>query len=153
MCENGSYSVTADEVIDVWKHHFGLRLILGKDYASQKSTNEAVRLIQRKDVIVGKILKLYREWNELRRASLRTDRNNTVNFKNKEQKFSDDLCMPMNICKADAEEIVKKKSGIANWKEDLQHLHNQLQRDQVGTVSPRVDKKQDARETRKLKKT
>ena len=114
--------MTANEVLDVWKHHFGLRLTLGKDYESQKSSSEAVRFIHMKDVIVEKILKLYREWSDLRNSSLRTDRNNTVNFKKKE-KFSDDLCMPMNLCKVNAEEILRKKSGITDWEEDLQHLH------------------------------
>ena len=40
QCVKTAANVTADEVIDVWKHHFGLRLTHGKDYASQMSTNE-----------------------------------------------------------------------------------------------------------------
>ena len=74
-------------------------------------------------------MKLYREWSDLRASSLRTDRNNTVNFKNKEQKLKDDLCMPMNICKVNAEEILRKKSGITDWEEDLQHPHPKLQKE------------------------
>ena len=47
QCVKTAANVTANEVIDVWKHHFGLRLTLGKDYESQKSTNKAVRFIHR----------------------------------------------------------------------------------------------------------
>ena len=74
QCVKTAASEVADEMIDVWKHHFGLRLTLDKDCENQKITNDAVRFILRKDHIVGKILKLYREWNELQRASLRTDK-------------------------------------------------------------------------------
>ena len=57
QCVKTAASMIADEVIDVWKYHFGLRLTLGKDHASQKITNDAVEFIQRKYTIAGKILK------------------------------------------------------------------------------------------------
>mgnify|MGYP007114569289 CR=1 FL=1 len=42
------------------------------------------------------------------------------------------------------------RSYSKDWKEDLQHLHNQLLRDQIGTCDTR-DFKQKSRDNRKVR--
>ena len=48
-CKKTAANEICDEVIDVWKHHFGIRLTLGKEYETQKTTDESMRFILRKD--------------------------------------------------------------------------------------------------------
>ena len=55
----------------------------------------------------------------------------------------------MNISKQDAEQKLRE-SAIMDWKEDWQHLQNQLQRDQVGSLGGH-DKIQKKRDDRALK--
>ena len=98
-CKKTAADIVASEVISVWQYHFGLKLTHGKDTIEQKNVDEKVRFIHKKDVIVGKIMKLQREWSELKASSERTDRKNTVTFKEKVNKFKEHLDMPMNICK------------------------------------------------------
>ena len=43
QCIKTAADVTANEVIDVWKHHFGLRLTLGKDHENQKTTSSSLK--------------------------------------------------------------------------------------------------------------
>ena len=47
-CKKTVADVVADEVINVWQHHFGLRLTHGKDSIKQKTVNEKVKFIQKK---------------------------------------------------------------------------------------------------------
>ena len=61
---------------------------------------------------------------------------------NKREKFvSEVLDMPLNILCGGYEEILKHEAGIKDWNEDLIHLHNQLQREQVGCCDSRDYKK------------
>ena len=59
------------------------------------------------------------------------------------------LDMPLNILCQDFKIILQLDSGITDWKEDLQHLYNQLQRDQVGTCD-RLDFKHKKKDDRKV---
>ena len=59
------------------------------------------------------------------------------------------LDMPFKILCRDYENNMRT-AGITAWKEDLQHLNNQLQRDQVGTCSG-YDVRQKKKDNRKLK--
>ena len=66
--------------------------------------------------------------------SRRPDRATKASFLKKVENFeSEVLDMPFNLARQDFEMILKNDSGITDWKEDAQHLQNQLQRDQVGT--------------------
>ena len=57
------------------------------------------------------------------------------------------LDMPFNLARVEHETILKDDSGINDWKEDVQHLHNQLQREKVGTCAGRdwIQRKKDNR--------
>ena len=69
----------------------------------------------------------------LERLSRREDRNKKLFFLEKEKALKESLKEPMSISKLLlTEEILRIDSGI--WQEDYQHLQNQLQRDQVGSV-------------------
>ena len=57
--------------------------------------------------------------------------------------------MPLNILRQDFEMVLRLDSGITDWKEDLQHLYKQLQRDQVVTCD-RLDFKQKKKDDRKV---
>ena len=50
--------LTADEIRLVWRFHYGLRLVNGKETDFDKTEDESLKLIVRKDKIKDKILKL-----------------------------------------------------------------------------------------------
>ena len=50
-----------------------------------------------------------------------------------------------------AAENIIKESGIKDWREEIQHLRNQLSDDQVGCPGP-ADKKQEKRDVWKVEK-
>ena len=71
---------------------------------------------------------------ELERTSRRPDRASKPSFRKKLESFEAEvLDMPLNIAREDFATILKDDSGITDWKEDAQHLQNQLQREQPGT--------------------
>ena len=108
---------------EVWRHHFGLRVIMGYD----TDMEETKKIISNDKNIKKKILKVWKEWKEMERTSKREDRCQTPGFKKKEEKFVNDVVdMPFNILRRDYEAVLKNDSGIKDWKEDLAHLHNQL---------------------------
>ena len=59
----------ANEVCDVWKHHFGLRLVCGKEHETQKCCDRNVKFIVEIVHISGKIQRLYHEWKDLEKTS------------------------------------------------------------------------------------
>ena len=67
----------------------------------------------------------------------------------RENEFEIVLDTPMNILKTDYEYTLRIKSGVAEWREDLEYLHRQLQRDQKGCLSG-LDSMQYRRDKRKL---
>ena len=54
-----------------------------------------------------------------------------------------------NILCQGTEDILRYKSGIADWEEDLQHLNNQMTREQRGCCDS-IDQRQKKRDMRKL---
>ena len=60
------------------------------------------------------------------------------------------LDMPFSILCRSYEDHLKSEAGITDWREDLQHLHNQLDREQPGTCIG-YDAKQKKKDNRKLK--
>ena len=79
-----------------------------------------------------KVTKLYNDWKTLEYEEGRgSDR--SKNFENKEQLYKETLLDPMVIHKQNPDEILKR-SVIKEWKQDLQHLYNQMKRTQIGTA-------------------
>ena len=147
---NGGEQAAAGETVlkvkEVWQHHFGSRVIMGFDTAMQEETK---KMVAEDRNIVRNVLKIWKEWKELERTSRREDRCHTPGFKKKEEKFEKEvLDMPFSILVRDYESILKD-SGIKDWKEDLMHLHNQLQREQVGSCAEK-DFRQKKRDDRKV---
>ena len=57
-------TIIAEEIREVWRFHFGLKLIFGKETDYDNVENESLKLIVRKDVIKEKILKLFKNWKD-----------------------------------------------------------------------------------------
>ena len=57
--------------------------------------------------------------------------------------------MPFNIACSEYISVLKNDSGITDWREDVLHLENQLQRDQIGTCDS-LDMKQKKKDNNKL---
>ena len=130
------------EICEVWQFHFGNRLVYGKDSKEAETTNESLKIVIRKDHVETKIVKLFKLWTELERVNRREDRNKKDSFLQKVKNMTDSLDEPMNISKVYlTEEILRYNSGINDWKEDSDHLNNQLRKDQLGSVAG-YDKKQ-----------
>ena len=100
----------------------------------QKRVDNSVKFVVEVQHIAGKIQRLYREWKDLENAYKRKDRNARDKewFKKKESDFVILLDTPTNILKKDYEYILRVKSGVNAWEEDLAYFHNQLQRTQKG---------------------
>ena len=139
---------TTDELKDVWRHHFGMRVILGYDSAMKEISK---KIISDDKYIKTKILNLWKDWKLLLKTSQRKERAAKPAFKEKEKNFVDEvLDMPFNIANRNYESVLKSESGIKDWKEDLKHLHNQLQKEQIGACDG-IDMKQKKRDDRKVK--
>ena len=106
-------------------------MISGHDTAMQEDTRKMVIT----DIkIKEKILAIWKDWKELERISRRPDRASKTSFQKRQERFLVEvLDMPLNISRGDFETILKEDSGITDWKEDVKHLQNQLQKDQKGT--------------------
>ena len=125
--------VVAQEVREVWTLHFGVYVTHGKNSYNDIEDNEGAKIVIRQDNIEAKILKLYHDYSKLEQESKRPARCGTASFKAKEEAFSDRLDTPMDIAKENAEEKLRE-SPIMDWREDWQHLQNQLQRNQKGCL-------------------
>ena len=138
---------TLNQVKDIWKHHFGMRVVFGYDSDLQEDTKKMIiEDIQAK----YKITSIWKQWMELERTSRRPDRASKPSFRMKLESFEAEvLDMPFNIAREDFATILKDDSGITDWKEDAQHLHNQLQREQPGTCDS-LDMKQKKKDDKKV---
>ena len=84
--------------------------------------------------IMEKIINLWKDWKAMERTSKREDRCTKPSFPKQQDSFLQNILdLPFNILCRDYENILKTESGIKDWREDLQNLHKQLQREQVGT--------------------
>ena len=122
---------TTKELLEVWKHHFGERVIMGYD---SNLKEESVKMVSDDKNIQKKIITVWKDWHQLEKESRRGDRRgSTPGFLKKQDRFVNEvLDMPFKILGRGYEDVLKS-SGIKDWKEDLQHLHNQMERDQIGT--------------------
>lgn len=139
------------EVVAVWTHHFGPKLILGKEYGKEQLEQKDKKLIMIMETkhIKKKILDLYKKWNILETESRRPDRSAMPTFKKKEELFKQELAMPFNITKTNADNIIKG-SSMLDWQEETQYLHNQLSLEQPGCPGS-WDSRQEKRDNRLLK--
>ena len=144
---NAAAKTVTNAIKNVWEHHFSSRVIHGRENTETEEDNSK-KMIVADGKIKEKILDIWKKWKELLRNSMREDRASKPSFKDKEAKFvSEVLEMPLNILKKDYVTVLEK-SGIRDWKEDLQHLHNQLAKDQIGCCES-IDTKQEKRDRRK----
>ena len=138
---------TLHKVKEVWLHHFGMRVISGYDSDIKEETK---KMIISDDNGRRKIISIWKTWKDLEKTSRRTDRAKKDSFIRKQEDFVVNvLDMPLNITRTDFENILKNDSGITDWKEDVKHLHNQLQKEQIGSCDT-LDQKQRKRDNRKL---
>ena len=158
----------AEEVINVWKHHFGLRVIEGREFEGQQVDEEDLnkkKIIIREKHIKQKILDLHTRYKKVEGEAKRKVKRG--NFKTVEEELKKDLEIPLDITKQGIWRTIKvdgiservwlpsgkeilARSGILNWKEDLDHLTNQLTVEQPGCVE-RLDLRQAKRDSRKLR--
>ena len=160
--------VTA-EITDIWQHHFGPRVIRGKDYPEQDIKAEMAeekKMVISESKISEKIRLSLDKFEKLEYESRRVVKRNT--FPEQEAQFTESLKKPLNILKTGcwkkrkingvkerawslSGEEVLQHSGILSWQEDLQHLRNQLTEEQPGTCHG-ADVKQMRRDDRILKR-
>ena len=167
-----TYKEAATEVVkevkEVWKHHFGLRVIEGHDYDGEEVEQEVAeekKMIKRDQHIQDIVVAHMKELTDLKYEARRKVRRK--NFEAREAEFVELLRTPLNILKVESVktesvggekvkvrrpggEEVLAKSGIISWQEDMLHLHNQLTKEQPGTCQG-VDKRQKQRDTRVFK--
>ena len=127
--EKTAVKQTASELKDVWKHHFGLKLVYGvESEGDDEIVSEAIKLVVMDNKIENKILNLYRDYHKLELEN-RRKRTKGKSFELKQKRFMEEtLDTPMNLAKRDSWSIFEK-SGILDWKEDFTHLENQLAKD------------------------
>ena len=141
-------TLTRLELKAVWQHHFGSRLVEGKELGIEEAGEEKRKIVKQDRFIDEMIRGVWKEWSRLEGESRRPSRSSTDAFKRKEEKFVEGLRKPFNISKISAEAIMKD-SGILDWREEAQHLRNQLSDEQVGCPGP-LDTSQKKTDTRKI---
>ena len=141
---------TTQSVKISWKHHCGIRVIFGKDFETDDKVDESVKIVSSDKYIGEKIDVLHIEYIKLEKTSRKPDRAKTKTSIEKVDMFvKNTLEMPFNITKKNFEYIFEKKSGIKDWKEDVEHLKKQLQKDQASSCDA-WDVKQKKKDYRKL---
>ena len=65
-----------EEVLEVWNHHFGPRLIFGKDFGKEsfKEVDKSIKMIKENQKIEEQLLALLDKWKGLEKDSRRLDR-------------------------------------------------------------------------------
>ena len=140
-------SRTRMELKSVWLHHFAARLVEGKELGIEENGDEKRKIIKQDRFIDDKIRSVWKNWSKLETESRRPERR-PFYFKKAEEELQNVLKKPFDISKVAAENIIKE-SGIKDWREEIQHLRNQLSEDQVGCPGS-ADKKQENRDARKV---
>ena len=138
-----SAELTTPVIKTVWEHHFSDILINQKD----------TKIIVDDRKIIDKLVKLFEELKTIDQESRRAERKDTEKVIKRRQTFKEKLKVPFDICLKAAEDKIKM-SGIVNWREDVEHLRNQLRPDQIGSVvgldtrQVKLDKRRQDREER-----
>ena len=165
--EKDAIKEVTKECVEVWEHHFGLRVIEGKEYKEETVSEKEMaqkKMIRRNHKIYMMIEKMHNEYKRVEHQSRKVVQNK--NFNLKEEEFRKTLDRPLNIMKMacvtvmivdgvkqsvrlpSGEEILAT-SGILDWQEDLKHLRNQLTVEQPGCCDS-FDMRQDKRDKRKI---
>ena len=159
--------IVQKEIVEVWKYHFGLKVTEGKEYEGEKvsdSDKSKRKMIIDERKIEKKIAELFKEYQDVEYESRRSKQRNNFTFS--EFQLKKVLEMPFNIMKTGKTttkvvEGVKKEvklpsgeeilasSGILYWREDLEHLKNQLTKHQPGCCDS-YDTRQAKRDQRKF---
>ena len=121
---------TTENIKDIWRRHFTDALVDDRDKKMIKDDHK----------INENIIKLYDELMVIDSLTRRKDRKDLASTLNRTKAFKERLLVPFDITLKNPEEKLKT-SGILNWKEDLEHLNNQLKPEQVGSLAG-VDKRQ-----------
>ena len=139
---------TLDTLKKSWEHHFGIRVIFGKDFESDVA-DESLKIISPDKAICEKIFSIHNEYKKLEQSSRKHDRAKVPSHLDKVDKFvSNVLEMPLNIARKNYETIFQEKSGIKDWKEDIEHLKKQMEKDQSSSCDS-WDLKQQKKDDRK----
>ena len=143
--------VVTEEVKAVWLHHFGPKLISGKEYGKEKedSSNLKLKMIKSDENVVVKVKELHKKWNNLEKESRRPDRAGTDKFLANKEELLLIYGTPFDIRRLDAEEIIQH-SGMLDWREEQEYLRSQMTREQVGCPGF-WDTRQKKRDERRLK--
>jgi SMC interacting uncharacterized protein involved in chromosome segregation len=102
----------------------------GKEIEIEESGDERKTIVKQDRFIDERIRNVWKPWSKLETESRRSSRR-PVYFKEAVEEFEKVLKKPFNISKVGAEDIIKE-SGIKDWRDEIQHLINQLSDDQVG---------------------
>ena len=137
---------TRQELKDVWLHHFGPRLVEGREFGIEDVEDKSKKMIKSDRHIDDKIQNVWKEWVKLEKESRKPARASSAFFIGKQDKFSHQLKMPFNISIVNAEEIIRD-SGIKDWQEETEYLRNQLSESQLGCPGS-FDKRQEDRDKR-----
>ena len=142
--------IVTEEVKAVWLEHFGPKLILGKEFGKEKTkANDDLKMIIPDFKIPLKVVGLYKRWRNLERESRRPDRSVKTTHREKVVQLTADLDWPLDIRKTDSEDKVQK-SGILDWREEVDYLRSQMTREQAGCLGT-FDTRQKKRDERRLK--
>ena len=129
-----SLKKTGEKIKQSWKHHFGTKVIYGKNFEEELISDKSAIIIVPDNQIREKLSLLLKEYNTLELTSRRPDRAKRAKFTSDLQKFKDKLETPFKIQRKNYEEIFRQKSGITFWAEDVMHLKLQMQNDQPSSV-------------------
>ena len=99
----------AKEVTAVWKHHFGIRVIDGKDFDSEDESEEKKKMVIHDDLITKKILDLDQKYRRVKYESRRLKKRG--NFVQMEADLKDELEKPLDITKEGGWKTVRMEDG------------------------------------------
>ena len=111
---------TRQKLKDVWLHHFGPRLVEGREFGIEDVEDKSKKMIKSDRHIDDKIQNVWKEWVKLEKESRKTGKASSAFFLGKQDKFSHQLKMPFNISIVNAEEIIRD-SGIKDWQEETEY--------------------------------
>ena len=97
--------IVVAELKEVWLHHFGRKLVLGKELGSSDTGpgEESLKIIKSDRHIGDKLVELHKRWRNLEKDSRRLDRAASRTFLEKQVKLGLELELPFDIRKKDAE--------------------------------------------------
>ena len=144
-------AIVVAELKEVWLHHFGRRLVLGKDLGSDDNgpEEESLKIIKSDRKIGDKLVELHQRWRNLEKESRRPARAAGRAFMEKQVRLGLELELPFDIRKKEAG-LVLERSGNIDWREDVEYLRSQMTKEQPGCPGS-WDSRQKKKDERKLR--